>query len=67
MITAVALSHWVLDVISHRPDLPLTLTGGLRYTKDDKDFNVEAYEFNTVAACFDPHLASISAGHSLAI
>jgi membrane-bound metal-dependent hydrolase YbcI (DUF457 family) len=30
VITAVALSHWLLDVISHRPDMPLTLTGSTR-------------------------------------
>ena len=30
VIAAVALSHWLLDVISHRPDMPLTLTGPTR-------------------------------------
>jgi membrane-bound metal-dependent hydrolase YbcI (DUF457 family) len=30
VITAVALSHWLLDVISHRPDMPLTLAGPTR-------------------------------------
>jgi hypothetical protein len=27
-LAAVVLSHWVLDVISHRPDVPLALGGG---------------------------------------
>jgi iron complex outermembrane receptor protein len=36
------------------PDLKLR--GGLRYTHDKKDFNVEAYTWNTFAACFDPSL-----------
>ncbi len=26
-LTAVVLSHWVLDVVSHRPDMPVTLSG----------------------------------------
>ena len=30
VIVAVALSHWLLDVISHRPDMPLTLGGPTR-------------------------------------
>jgi hypothetical protein len=30
VIVAVVLSHWVLDVITHRPDLPLTLGDGPR-------------------------------------
>ena len=30
VVAAVALSHWLLDVISHRPDMPLTLTGPTR-------------------------------------
>ena len=30
VIVAVALSHWLLDVISHRPDIPLTLSGPTR-------------------------------------
>jgi membrane-bound metal-dependent hydrolase YbcI (DUF457 family) len=30
VIVAVALSHWLLDVISHRPDMPLTLAGPTR-------------------------------------
>jgi membrane-bound metal-dependent hydrolase YbcI (DUF457 family) len=30
VIVAVALSHWLLDVISHRPDVPLTLAGPTR-------------------------------------
>ena len=31
MLFAVVLSHWVLDFMTHRPDLPLTLTGADRY------------------------------------
>jgi hypothetical protein len=31
VLFAVVLSHWVLDFVSHRPDLPLTLTGAERY------------------------------------
>jgi hypothetical protein len=27
VLALVVLSHWILDVISHRPDMPLTLTG----------------------------------------
>jgi hypothetical protein len=27
LLAATVLSHWVLDVISHGPDLPLTITG----------------------------------------
>jgi len=27
VIAALVLSHWVLDVLTHRPDLPITLTG----------------------------------------
>jgi hypothetical protein len=27
ILFAVVLSHWLLDFVSHRPDLPLTLTG----------------------------------------
>jgi hypothetical protein len=30
VVAAVALSHWLLDVISHRPDMPLTLSGPTR-------------------------------------
>jgi hypothetical protein len=35
-ITAITLallvvSHWVLDVVSHRPDMPLTFTGSARF------------------------------------
>jgi len=30
VVTAVAMSHWLLDVISHRPDMPLTLSGPTR-------------------------------------
>jgi hypothetical protein len=30
VIFAVALSHWILDVISHRPDMPLTLANPAR-------------------------------------
>ncbi len=26
-LAAVVLSHWVLDVVSHRPDMPVTLSG----------------------------------------
>ena len=26
MIAALVLSHWVLDVLTHRPDMPITLT-----------------------------------------
>ena len=29
-IAAVVLSHWVLDVVTHRPDMPLTLGDGRR-------------------------------------
>lgn len=28
VIAAVVLSHWVLDVVTHRPDMPLVLSGG---------------------------------------
>ena len=31
IILAVVLSHWLLDFIAHRPDLPLTLNGAERY------------------------------------
>ena len=31
ILLAVVLSHWLLDFVSHRPDLPLTLTGAERY------------------------------------
>lgn len=27
VLALVVLSHWVLDVVSHRPDMPVTLTG----------------------------------------
>ena len=27
LLAAVVLSHWVLDVVSHRPDMPVTLAG----------------------------------------
>lgn len=27
VVTALVLSHWVLDALTHRPDLPLTLRG----------------------------------------
>jgi hypothetical protein len=30
LLLAVVLSHWLLDVISHRPDMPLTLGGDAR-------------------------------------
>lgn len=30
VIGIVVLSHWILDVVTHRPDLPLTLSGSLR-------------------------------------
>ncbi len=30
VVGAVVLSHWVLDVVSHRPDMPLTLAGPTR-------------------------------------
>lgn len=30
IVAALVLSHWVLDALSHRPDLPLTLTGSAR-------------------------------------
>jgi hypothetical protein len=30
VVGAVVLSHWVLDVVSHRPDMPLTLAGPAR-------------------------------------
>jgi len=26
-IAALVLSHWVLDVVSHRPDMPVTISG----------------------------------------
>jgi hypothetical protein len=28
---ALVVSHWILDVLTHRPDLPLTLTGTARF------------------------------------
>ena len=31
VLVAVVLSHWLLDFISHRPDLPLTLSGAERF------------------------------------
>ncbi len=31
VVFAVVLSHWLLDFVSHRPDLPLTLTGAERF------------------------------------
>lgn len=30
LLFALVLSHWVLDVLSHKPDIPLTLTGPTR-------------------------------------
>lgn len=30
LLAAVVVSHWILDVISHRPDMPLTLQGSER-------------------------------------
>lgn len=30
VLALLVLSHWVLDVITHRPDMPLTLTGSRR-------------------------------------
>ncbi len=30
VVGGVVLSHWLLDVLSHRPDMPLTLTGPTR-------------------------------------
>lgn len=30
VLAAVVVSHWVLDVVSHRPDMPLGLTGSTR-------------------------------------
>jgi membrane-bound metal-dependent hydrolase YbcI (DUF457 family) len=29
-VAALVLSHWVLDALTHRPDMPLTLTGSQR-------------------------------------
>jgi membrane-bound metal-dependent hydrolase YbcI (DUF457 family) len=31
ILFAVVLSHWVLDYVTHRPDLPLTFTGAERF------------------------------------
>ena len=31
IVLVVVLSHWLLDFVSHRPDLPLTLTGAERF------------------------------------
>ncbi|OGA65453.1 MAG: hypothetical protein A3G81_12550 [Betaproteobacteria bacterium RIFCSPLOWO2_12_FULL_65_14] len=31
LLVAVVLSHWLLDVIAHRPDMPLTLGGDARF------------------------------------
>lgn len=31
LLGAVVLSHWVLDFVSHRPDMPLTLGGSERF------------------------------------
>lgn len=31
ILVAVVLSHWLLDFVSHRPDLPLTITGAERF------------------------------------
>ncbi len=30
LLVAVVISHWILDVISHRPDMPITLHGSQR-------------------------------------
>lgn len=30
VVAALVLSHWVLDVVSHRPDVPIDLGGGAR-------------------------------------
>jgi hypothetical protein len=30
VIALVGISHWVLDLVTHRPDLPLTLSGPMR-------------------------------------
>lgn len=29
-LAALVLSHWILDVVTHRPDMPLTLTGAAK-------------------------------------
>ena len=31
LLAALVVSHWVLDLVMHRPDLPLTLGGSQRY------------------------------------
>lgn len=31
MLFVVVLTHWLLDFVTHRPDLPLTLTGAERF------------------------------------
>jgi hypothetical protein len=31
MLLALVLSHWLLDFVSHRPDMPLTLAGAERF------------------------------------
>jgi hypothetical protein len=31
VLTALVVSHWVLDAISHRPDMPLTVAGTEKY------------------------------------
>ncbi|HEX6251180.1 MAG TPA: hypothetical protein VFZ56_07095 [Gemmatimonadaceae bacterium] len=30
LLGAIVVSHWLLDMVAHRPDLPLTLTGDVR-------------------------------------
>ncbi len=49
-------AYAVFGALNYQLTPALQLRGGLRYTKDEKDFDVEAYEFNTFAACFDPGL-----------
>jgi hypothetical protein len=34
VLALLVLSHWVLDVLTHRPDMPLTLTGATRVGLD---------------------------------
>ena len=56
VLGAVVVSHWVLDAIAHRPDLPLTLAG---------DARVGFGLWNSVAGTLAVELALFTAGVAL--
>jgi len=49
-------AYAVFGAVNYAVSNDLKLRGGLRYTHDKKDFDVEEYNFATFAACFDPSL-----------